>query len=215
MTPGHITLLGDSIFDNAAYTRGGPDVLAHLGRMLPKPWSASSHAEDGSRTTHLAQQAAKVPPHATHVAVAIGGNDALANRDLLATAVSSTAEALDLFAGRVENFEASYRAAIRSVTPLKRTAILCTIYNGWLDPAEARNARVALMMFNDVILRVAIEQSLAVIDLRLICTQPEDYVNAIEPSGAGGRKIASAIAAALGVADTPSAASHVYAGTSR
>lgn len=27
---GHVVLLGDSIFDNAAYVRGGPDVVAQL-----------------------------------------------------------------------------------------------------------------------------------------------------------------------------------------
>jgi hypothetical protein len=32
-----------------------------------------------------------------------------------------------------------------------------------------------------------------VIDLRLICTQPEDYANEIQPGIAGGRKIAQAI----------------------
>jgi hypothetical protein len=54
------------------------------------------------------------------------------------------------------------------------------------------------MMFNDVILRAAFQQSLAVIDLRLICSEPSDYANPIEPSGSGGAKIARAIAAALG-----------------
>jgi hypothetical protein len=45
-----------------------------------------------------------------------------------------------------------------------------------------------------------------VIDLRLVCTEPSDYANPIEPSGAGGRKIAAAIAAAIGVAERPAGA---------
>jgi len=52
---------------------------------------------------------------------------------------------------------------------------------------------VALMVFNDVILRVAIKFAMAVIDLRFVCTSPEDYANPIEPSSAGGAKIARAI----------------------
>ena len=55
-------------------------------------------------------------------------------------------------------------------------------------------------MFNDVILRVAFEHHLPVIDLRLVCNEPADYANPIEPSGRGGRKIALAIARATGVA---------------
>jgi hypothetical protein len=35
--------------------------------------------------------------------------------------------------------------------------------------------------------------------LRLVCTEPSDYANPIEPSGSGGRKIALAIAASLGI----------------
>ena len=36
-------------------------------------------------------------------------------------------------------------------------------------------------------------RELPVIDLRLICTEPEDYANEIEPGIPGGRKIAAAI----------------------
>jgi hypothetical protein len=212
MTPAHIALLGDSIFDNGAYTSGAPDVVSHLRKMLPRGWSASLQAVDGSRTSDLDRQLAKVPPRATHLVVAIGGNDALSNRDLLMTPVASTAEALGLFADRIARFEAGYRAAVASAMRIRRTLLLCTIYNGWLDRSEARIARIALTTFNDVILRVAIEQGLAVIDLRFVCDEQEDYANPIEPSGIGGRKIANAIAAALGLSERPLKVSHVYVG---
>ncbi len=55
------------------------------------------------------------------------------------------------------------------------------------------------MMFNDVIARTAHAHGLDLIELRLVCTKPSDYANPIEPSGAGGAKIARAIASALGV----------------
>lgn len=74
---------------------------------------------------------------------------------------------------------------------------MCTIYNGNLGPSQARAARMALTMFNDVIVRYALEHRLALIDLRLVCSDPADYANPIEPSGRGGQKIARAIAAAL------------------
>jgi len=56
-------------------------------------------------------------------------------------------------------------------------------------------------MFNDVILRVALERAIDVIDLRLVCTVASDYANPIEPSGSGGKKIADAIVAAVGVGE--------------
>jgi len=37
------------------------------------------------------------------------------------------------------------------------------------------------------------------VDLRLVCTEPSDYANPIEPSGSGGAKIARAIVASLGL----------------
>ena len=51
-------------------------------------------------------------------------------------------------------------------------------------------------MFNDVILREAAGHQLPVLDLRLVCTDAADYaaVSPIEPSAAGGAKIAAAIA---------------------
>jgi hypothetical protein len=208
----HVVLLGDSILDNDAYTAGAPDVITHLRSMLPSKWQASLAAVDGSTTADLGRQLAKVPRDSTHLVVAIGGNDALMNRDLLATPVSSTTEALSLFHQRVSVFEAAYNSAIERVANLGKTTIVCTIYNGRLEPAEARVARIALMMFNDVILRAAFDRGIPVIDLRLVCTEPEDYANPIEPSGIGGRKIAAAIACALGLGEGCAMASHVYSG---
>jgi hypothetical protein len=37
----HVVLLGDSIVDNVAYTRGAPDVLTHLRSLLPGGWRAT------------------------------------------------------------------------------------------------------------------------------------------------------------------------------
>ena len=56
-----------------------------------------------------------------------------------------------------------------------------------------RLTTTALNIFNDCILREAITHGLPVLDLRLLCTEPEDYANEIEPGIAGGRKIAAGI----------------------
>jgi lysophospholipase L1-like esterase len=190
----HVVLLGDSIFDNASYTRGEPDVVTHLRGVLPAGVRATLCAVDGATTAGLANQVKRVPRDATHLIVAIGGNDALGNADLLDRPVSSTAEALSLFADRVDAFDASYRAALAPVLARNRPTIVCTIYNGNLEPPRARLARVALTLFNDVIVRFGFEHHVPVIDLRLICCDATDYANPIEPSGRGGLKIARAIA---------------------
>jgi hypothetical protein len=207
---GKIALLGDSIFDNSAYTSGEPDVVTHLRAMLPTGWQTSLLAVDGSATTDLEAQLRRVKDE-SHIVISLGGNDALMSSNLLNVPVSSTAEALAMFGKRIDQFERAYRSAIDAALTLARDTTLCTIYNGNLGEIEAPLARVGLMMFNDVILRIAFERHLSVIDLRLVCTDPLDYAKEIEPSGRGGRKVAAAIARALGLAQEGSACSYVYA----
>lgn len=209
----HLVLLGDSIFDNRAYTAGKPDVVSHLRTVLPAGWRATLCAVDGSVTSDLPDQVEDVPADASHLAVSIGGNDVLRHSDLLSLPVSSTTEALDLFADRVSEFETRYRAAIGRVLQLDLPTTVCTVYNGnFPDPQYARTASLALTMFNDVILRVAFELRLSVIELRLVCTEPGDYANPIEPSGRGGLKIARAIARAVGALEEVGGRSGVVAG---
>jgi lysophospholipase L1-like esterase len=199
----HIVLLGDSIFDNAAYTQGAPDVVTHLRTLLPHSWDATLCAVDGATTTGLKTQLARVPAAATHLVIAIGGNDALQNIDLLSLRVGSSAEALTIFGDRITAFERAYRAAIEDAVSLARRTAICTIYNGALEPERATIARVALALFNDVILRTAVDLRLDALELRSICTEPEDYANPIEPSGQGGSKIARAISHLVGAVDNP------------
>ncbi len=196
----HLVLLGDSIFDNAAYTSGEPDVVTHLRALLPAGARATLLAVDGAITGSMPEQVPRIPADATHLVVSIGGNDALGCLDLLDVPARSTADALRLLGQAVDRFEANYRSAVRLVLDRGLPATLCTIYNGaFEEPDLAARARVALMMFNDVILRVAFEHHASAIDLRLICNEKADYANPIEPSGQGGRKIAKAIVRATGI----------------
>ena len=69
----------------------------------------------------------------------------------------------------------------------------------------------AAALFNDVIFRAAVTLRLDVIDLRTICTGASVYANPVEPSGRGGRKIASAIVTAL-TGEPPISPSRVWTG---
>ncbi len=139
-----------------------------------------------------------MPVDASHLVVAIGGNDALQNSDVLALRVTSSAQALEVFDDRLTAFEQAYRRAIGAVKELGRETAVCTIYNGALEPELARVARVALALFNDVILRTGADLGVDVLELRSVCNQPADYANPIEPSGTGGLKIARAIGFMVG-----------------
>ena len=205
----HIALLGDSIFDNASYTSGKPDVVTHLNTVLPRGSVATLLAVDGATVSGIASQLRRLPREATHLVMSVGGNDALRNIDLLSLRVSSSAEALQVFAQRISAFEQAYRATLSEVMALKLPVTVCTIYNGALEKNIANIAQLALALFNDAILRAAIERGVDAIELRAICTEPSDYANPIEPSGSGGLKIATAISRALHGA---SPSSRVFAG---
>ena len=66
-----------SIFDNAAYVGGGPDVITQLREKLPAGWRATLGAVDGSTMPDINGQLDNLPVDATHLVVSIGGNDAL------------------------------------------------------------------------------------------------------------------------------------------
>jgi hypothetical protein len=158
----------------------------------------------------LAEQLRRLPADLTHVVVSIGGNDVLQNLDVVRLPAKSSSEVLLILGKLARDFERNYRAAIDRVGRLGKPTTICTIYNGNLSGQEGAAARVALMAFNDVILRVAFESRLQAIDLRLVCTEPADYANPIEPSSQGGEKIARAIIRSLGLTSQNADPSRVY-----
>jgi len=202
----HLVLLGDSIFDNAAYTAGGPDVVTQVRGQLPPGWSATLAAVDGSQAVDVATQLATLPAGATHLVLSVGGNDALMASGLLDEPVYSSADALRLVGASVREFEGRYRAAVAGCLAQGLPLVVCTIYNGnFPDPDYRERVVVALTAFNDAIVRTASSHGLDVIDLRAVCDLPQDYANPIEPSSVGGAKIARAIARVVTGAAPPAA----------
>jgi hypothetical protein len=204
-------LLGDSIFDNAAYVSGGPDVIAQLRGLLPEGWHATLGAVDGATTRDVRAQLARLPGDATRLVLSVGGNDALGHLDLLAEPARSMAHALGRLAEVAQGFEARYGAMLRDVLARGIPTAVCTIYNPRFPDAETQRLAVtALTVFNDAILRAAFDAHLPVIDLRLVCDEDADYANPIEPSSRGGAKIAAVIAHLAAGGDPARGASTVH-----
>lgn len=191
----HAALLGDSIFDNGVYTRGGPDVVSQVRELLPPDWEATLLAVDGATTHDVESQLVRLPAGATHLVLSIGGNDALRKMGILQGPIRSMTAAVEALADIRSDFETNYQNVIGGCLDTGLPTAVCTIYNGCFeDPAFQRIASTMLAVFNDVIIRVAVEHALPVIDLRSVCCHAEDYANPIEPSSIGGAKIARAIA---------------------
>jgi hypothetical protein len=191
---GHIILLGDSIFDNAAYVGGAPDVVRQLRGILPEGWRATLLAVDGAVTGSIQRQLAAIPANATLLVVSAGGNDALGESGILSQRAATVGDGVMLLAEAQLRFEERYGAMLEAVMAQGVPTALCTIYDANFSEPEGRVITAALALFNDVITRAAFSRGLALIDLRLICGEPSDYANRIEPSEQGGAKIARAIA---------------------
>ncbi|MCZ6793916.1 MAG: SGNH/GDSL hydrolase family protein [Planctomycetota bacterium] len=227
----HVVLLGDSVFDNRPYVRPGePDVVEQVRERLPEGSQATLLARDGDVTSDVAAQLGALPRDATHVFLSVGGNDVLGHAGMLRESASSVAQAVRLLAAVGESFEASYRSVLDIVLARGLPTGISTIYYPRFDMEETarhadlgmaeteqqarqdfqRLACTALSVFNDVIIRGAFERGLPLLDLRLICSEESDYANPIEPSAAGGAKIAGALVEALLSHDFSSGRTQVF-----
>ena len=127
MNSNHLVLLGDSIFDNAAYVPDGPAVIDHVQAMLPEGWRATLVARDGDMVRHVSEQIPYIPVDATHLVLSIGGNDALDSIELLSRPTDSVRLALGYLNEIRSDFRRAYRAMLWQLLELQRPLVVCTI----------------------------------------------------------------------------------------
>jgi hypothetical protein len=207
----HVILLGDSIFDNAVYVAGGPSVTEQLRERLPRDWRVTLLALDGAMVIDVADQLERLVADASHLVVSVGGNDALWHRGFVRQEyVDSPPATLSYLADVRQEFQARYRDMLRSVLSRRLPTIVCTVYDS--IPGMTREEQAGLCLFNDVILREAFRAGFPVIDLRLVCTDRDDYspMSPIEPSTVGGAKIVRAIVQVLTTRDLQGTGSRVF-----
>jgi hypothetical protein len=207
----HSVLLGDSVFDNAAYIDGGPDVVTQLRQRLPSGWRVSREAVDGSTVADIPQQLERVPIDASHLVVSVGGNDALRYSSVLSAPSRSVADSLEILTDVRQRFQLEYRGMLETVLRRGLPAAVCTIYDPrYPDSAQRRVAITALSIMNDCIIREAVGLGIPLLDLRAVCDADVDFANPIEPSIHGGWKIAGVIASALSEHDFSRARCEVF-----
>ncbi|TIL29056.1 MAG: SGNH/GDSL hydrolase family protein [Mesorhizobium sp.] len=193
-----VVLLGDSVFDNSAYVADGADLLAHVLRQLPIGWLAMLLAVDGSLMADVGRQLNRLPSDATHLVVSVGGNDALGVSSVLNAPSRSVADTLLRLAEIREQFCLEYMSTLDAVLAVGLPTAICSIYDvRYADPEQRRIAVTALSILNDCITRAAAVRGVPLIDLRIVCGEDADFVNAIEPSEQGGKKIAAGIVSFL------------------
>ena len=191
----HVVLLGDSIFDNAPYVQGGPDVRTQLQERLTKEWKVTLLAVDGSTIQDIQAQLKLLTKDTSHIIMSTGGNDALSHAGFLYESAASVADVLHRLSQIGEDFQKKYHRVLTEVISHGLPTAVSTIYYPrFPDAVLQRLAVTGLAVFNDSIIREAVLAGIPLLDLRLICNDDRHYANPIEPSVAGGGKIAEAIA---------------------
>lgn len=207
----HIILAGDSIFDNSAYISNiEPDVAAQVKSTMGKNDKVTLLAVDGDVTSGVKRQLEKLPEDATHLIISVGGNDALGVLHELTKPANNIGEGFYKFYDMRSQFEHKYSSMLNSAMSHGIPTTVCTVYDpcfnhGNLQRVEdymwygisadkmQKTTVTALPIFNDIITRQAVTSGVPLMDLRLIFNNDGDYANPIEPSAAGGVKMASVI----------------------
>lgn len=194
----HVALLGDSIFDNASYVASGSAVIDHVRQILSTDWDATLLAADGATATAVHKQIERIPDSATHLVLSAGGNDALwMSGGLYPEPTLDVRDSLKKLGEQCQQFSTNYRMLIQKLRSTQLPLAVCTVYDS--VPDFELSELTGLCVFNDAITRIAFQNRIPLIDLRVICNQESDYSDAspIEPSSSGGLKIARAISSAI------------------
>lgn len=151
-----------------------------------------------------------MPIDATHFVLSVGGNDALGCLSQLGAPTANIVGALVTLSVMLATFRRNYTALLVELVALNKPLMVCTVYgdvSGLTEPLKA-----VLGMFNDVIVREAIRYGVPVLDLRMICTEPDDYSEKlpIAPSSHGEDKLANRLVTAVLEHDFTKSSCRVY-----
>ena len=147
-----VILLGDSIFDNAAYVPGEPCVTEQLQKLVPADVNVRMLAVDGDCMRHVKGQLKQAPDDTTHLFVSVGGNDVLEHYQTLLGDYHVARDLMTLLLEIQIGFRKQYRRMLELIVRLDTPAAICTIYDK--VPKIEAIAITALSLFNDVIVDV-------------------------------------------------------------
>ncbi|MEX0718551.1 MAG: GDSL-type esterase/lipase family protein [Planctomycetaceae bacterium] len=194
--PGHVVLLGDSIFDNKRFVGRGRAIVDQLGDALPAGWKATLLAAANMPVRQmLRQQVQRIPQDATCLVLCAGGVNAI----LGLINVRPSPNPLQQLKQDRDGFERDYGALVAGLIATKKSLVLCTIpAPDFANPNLGNIAVVGelgLPLFNDVVTKTAVANGLPLLDLRLVVQgKPDHAADGLHLSPAGGKKVAERLA---------------------
>ena len=180
-------------------------------QLLPnieEPWRLSIiRADDVINHSRLAE----FPAGASHVVISVEGNRAIQSSQLLEGRPDSYESALARLSFAADQFEGVMDALIRTARRTGLPTVVCTMYQPrYANPVRQRAAAAALAIFNDRIIRLAIEAQLPIVDYRSVRTESGDYGEEGLLSRTGLVKVAAVIWRALHESEARGAGTEIF-----
>lgn len=192
----HLVVLGDAIADLMTLREKGPNRVENL--LLPqetRPWKLTMLTVDQIAG---AGDLFELPADASHALISIEGNRAIEESGMLRTQPESYAQAMVMLSIAADEYEKQVERLIQVAKASRMPTVVCNMFPPHFeDPLHQRAAATALAVFNDRLIRRVFAARLPLVDLSLVCTDGEDYADALRLSKQGLRKASNVVLGAL------------------
>lgn len=196
--PPKIVLFGDSILNNTRYVPSGKSVIAHLKHMYGD--NLQTYAQDGAYISNVYGQVEQYENYGstsgsdstrTHIIISVGGNDLLNEMNIG-----------ELNDSKVTYLSSKYERLLKYICGKYPNAVI-HLLNVYQPTHEIFiSASKQIEQWNNEVYNRATEsvasgrkkkQVVNVVKIDEVCVEKSDFVNTIEPSVKGGKKIVSLI----------------------
>jgi hypothetical protein len=192
----HVVLLGDALLD--AYSSIDKTPGKFEDALLPGTRDQWKISVVSAAEAERAGPALVLPKDATHAIIFIEGNHAIEQSGLLHSRPEAYGQTLEQLSLAADEFERTLARLIDLAQAARLVIMVCTMFQpSYKDPVRQRTACAALAIFNDRVTKRAAEARVSLIDLRLICNEPDDYDKPTQLSQSGLQKAANVIRFAM------------------
>ncbi len=169
----HVVLLGDALLEAYISIDKTPGKFEEA--LVPGTRNQWKISVVSAAEVERAGTARVLPSDATHAIIFIEGNHAIEQSGLLHSRADAHAQTLEQLSLAADEFERTLARLIHVAQAARLVIMVCTMFQpNYKDPARQRTACAALAVFNDRVIKRAAEARVSLIDLRLICNEPED-----------------------------------------
>ena len=149
-------------------------------------------AVDGATTKHvISSQIHRIDVDTDVIIVSVGGNDLLQQAHLLGE--TDKEEIKRVVTEARKTFYINYNNLLKSLVKTRIQCVVFTIYFGNFPYPENRIFQYAVDAFNGVIYYLCNKYKASTININDVLNEASDFVNYIEPSTQGSKKLADAI----------------------